>query len=144
MEEAFYESPVLRSFAGVDLGRAAAPDETTILRFRHLLEKHSLGAAILVTVKRHLDARGIRITTGTIVDATICLAPSDRPGRTERFYGASQQEYSRPPISRSTGEHAALPERHLEGESVRATHHSRSICELRSRQSANAVQVHLR
>src|ERR1700730_11396691 len=76
MEEAFYESPVLRRFAGVDLGRAAAPDETTILRFRHLLEKHSLGAAILVTVNRHLDARGIRITTGTIVDATIIHAPS--------------------------------------------------------------------
>jgi IS5 family transposase len=76
MEEAFYESPVLRRFAGVDLGRAAAPDETTILRFRHLLEEHALGAAILVTVNRYLDARGIRITTGTIVDATIIHAPS--------------------------------------------------------------------
>jgi IS5 family transposase len=75
MEEAFYESPVLRRFAGVDLGRAAAPDETTILRFRHL-EEHALGAAILVTVNRYLDARGIRITTGTIVDATIIHAPS--------------------------------------------------------------------
>src|SRR5665213_651031 len=76
MEEAFYESPVLRRFAGVDLGRAGAPDETTILRFRHLLEEHALGAAILVTVNRYLDARGIRITTGTIVDATIIHAPS--------------------------------------------------------------------
>ncbi len=76
MEEAFYESPVLRRFAGVDLGRAAAPDETTILRFRHLLEEHALGAAILVTVNQYLDARGIRITTGTIVDATIIHAPS--------------------------------------------------------------------
>ena len=61
MEEAFYESPVLRRFAGMDLGRAAAPDETTIFRFRHLLEKHSLGAAILVTVNWHLDARGMLI-----------------------------------------------------------------------------------
>jgi IS5 family transposase len=76
MEEAFYESAVLRRFAGVDLGRAAAPDETTILRFRHLLEEHALGAAMLVTVNRYLDARGIRITTGTIVDATIIHAPS--------------------------------------------------------------------
>ena len=76
VEEAFYESPVLRRFAGVDLGRAAAPDETTILRFRHLLEEHALGAAILVRVNRYLDARGIRITTGTIVDATIIHAPS--------------------------------------------------------------------
>lgn len=76
MEEAFYESPVLRRFAGVDLGRAAAPDETTILRFRHLLEEHALGVAMLVTVNQYLDARGIRITTGTIVDATIIHAPS--------------------------------------------------------------------
>jgi len=76
MEEAFYESPVLRRFAGVDLGRAAAPDETTILRFRHLLEEHELGGEILITVNRYLDARGIRITTGTIVDATIIHAPS--------------------------------------------------------------------
>jgi transposase, IS5 family len=58
MEEAFYESLALRRFAGVDLGRAAATDETTILRFRHLLEEQALGAAILVTVNRYLDARG--------------------------------------------------------------------------------------
>ena len=76
MEEAFYESPALRRFAGVDLGRVAVPDETTILRFCHLLEEQALGAAILVTVNRYLDARGIRITTGTIVDATIIHAPS--------------------------------------------------------------------
>jgi IS5 family transposase len=76
MEEAFYESPVLRRFAGVDLGRAAAPDETTILRFRHLLEEHDLGGEMLVTVNQYLEARGIRITTGTIVDATIIHAPS--------------------------------------------------------------------
>jgi IS5 family transposase len=76
MEEAFYESPVLRRFAGVDLGRAAAPDETTILRFRHLLEKHDLGGEMLVTVNQYLEARGIRITTGNIVDATIIHAPS--------------------------------------------------------------------
>ena len=47
MEEAFYESPVLRRFAGVDLGVAAAPDETTILRFRHLLEQHDLCGEML-------------------------------------------------------------------------------------------------
>jgi IS5 family transposase len=82
MEEAFYESPVLRRFAGVDLGRAAAPDETTILRFRHLLEEHALGGEILVTVNRYLDARGIRITTGTIVDATIIHAPSSTKNST--------------------------------------------------------------
>src|SRR5580698_7109477 len=76
MEEAFYESPVLRRFAGVDLGRAAAPDETTILRFRHLLEEHDLGGEMLDTVNRYLESKGIRISTGTIVDATIIQAPS--------------------------------------------------------------------
>jgi len=76
MEEAFYESPVLRRFAGVDLGVAAAPDETTILRFRHLLEEHDLGGEMLDTVNRYLESKGIRISTGTIVDATIIHAPS--------------------------------------------------------------------
>jgi IS5 family transposase len=75
-EEALYESPALRRFAGVDLGRAAAPDETTICKFRHLLEEHDLGGAMLDGVNLHLAARGIRITTGTIVDATIVHAPS--------------------------------------------------------------------
>lgn len=75
-EDALYESAVLRRFAGVDLGRAPAPDETTILNFRHLLEAHDLGGAMLDAVNRHLASRGIRIATGTIVDATIIHAPS--------------------------------------------------------------------
>ena len=70
MEEAFYDSSALRRFAGVDLGVAAAPDETTILRFRHLLEKHELCGQMLDTVNLYLDGKGIRISTGTIVDAT--------------------------------------------------------------------------
>ncbi len=81
MEEAFYESPVLRRFAGVDLGLAAAPDETTILRFRHLLEKHELCGEILDTVNLYLESKGIRISTGTIVDATIIHAPSSTKNR---------------------------------------------------------------
>ena len=76
VEEAFYESATLRRFAGVDLGVAPAPDETTVLRFRHLLEKHDLGGAMLDAVNLHLAAKGIRIETGTIVDATIIHAPS--------------------------------------------------------------------
>jgi IS5 family transposase len=82
MEEAFYESPVLRRFAGVDLGAAAAPDETTILRFRHLLELHELCGKILDTVNLYLDSKGIRISTGTIVDATIINAPSSTKNST--------------------------------------------------------------
>jgi IS5 family transposase len=76
VEEALYESSVLRRFTGVDLGRAAAPDETTICRFRHLLEKHELGGAMLERVNEHLATKGIKIATGTIVDATIIHAPS--------------------------------------------------------------------
>jgi IS5 family transposase len=58
VEEALYESATLRRFAGVDLGVAPAPDETTVLRFRHLLEKHDLGGEMLETVNRHLEAKG--------------------------------------------------------------------------------------
>ena len=80
-EEALYESPALRRFAGVDLGRAAAPDESTILQFRHLLEKHDLGQAMLNRVNEYLQSQGIGITTGTIVDATIIHAPSSTKNR---------------------------------------------------------------
>ena len=76
LEDALYESPVLRRFAGIDLGREAAPDETTILHFRHLLEKHDLGRSLLKIVNQYLSLCGVKITTGTIVDATIVHAPS--------------------------------------------------------------------
>jgi IS5 family transposase len=58
MEEAFYDSSALRRFAGADLGVAAAPDETTILRFRHLLEQHELCGKMLDTVNLYLDSKG--------------------------------------------------------------------------------------
>jgi IS5 family transposase len=76
VEDALYESPVLRRFGGIDLGRAPVPDETTILNFRHLLEEHELCGQMLDTVNHYLESKGIRITTGTIVDATIIHAPS--------------------------------------------------------------------
>jgi len=76
VEELLYESPAVRRFVGVDLGVASAPDETTVLRFRHMLEKHDLGGQMLDTVNVHLEAKGIKIATGTIVDASILHAPS--------------------------------------------------------------------
>ena len=91
MEEAFYESPVLRRFAGVDLGVAAAPDESTILRIRHLLEKHELCGQILDTVNLYLASKGIRIGTGTIVDATIIHAPSSTKNSTGKRDPAMHQ-----------------------------------------------------
>jgi IS5 family transposase len=60
----------------VDLNRAAAPGETTILRFRRLLEPHALCGEMLMTVNRCLEIKNIRITTGAIVDTTIIRAPS--------------------------------------------------------------------
>ena len=82
MEEALYESPALRRFVGVDLGSAPTPDETTILRFRHLLERFNIGPELLGTVNLYLESKGIRITTGTIVDATIIQAPSSTKNST--------------------------------------------------------------
>ena len=81
-EEALYDSPALRRFAGVGLGRAAGPDETTILNFRHLLEGHDLCGSMLEAVNVYLESRGIRIGTGTIVDATILHAPSSTKNST--------------------------------------------------------------
>jgi IS5 family transposase len=76
VEEALYDSPLMREFVGIDLGREAVPDETTVCKFRHLLEQHQLGAAMLARVNEHLRSKGVRIATGTIVDATIIHAPS--------------------------------------------------------------------
>jgi IS5 family transposase len=66
-EDALYESAVPRRFAGFDLGRAAAPDETTLLNFRYLLEQNQLCGKILDSVNLYLASKGIRISTGTIV-----------------------------------------------------------------------------
>src|SRR6266851_2420948 len=81
VEEALYDSATLRQFAGIDLGAEPVPDETTVCKFRHLLEEHHLGEEILGTVNLHLQAQGVRITTGTIVDATILHAPSSTKNR---------------------------------------------------------------
>jgi IS5 family transposase len=84
VEEALYDSMVLRQFVGIDLGREPVPDETTVCKFRHLLEKHNLGEQILGTVNLHLQSKGVRITTGTIVDATILHAPSSTKNREQK------------------------------------------------------------
>jgi IS5 family transposase len=81
VEEALYDSAVMRQFAGIDLGREPVPDETTVCKFRHLLEEHKLGGEMLKAVNRHLEGKGVRITTGTIVDATIIHAPSSTKNR---------------------------------------------------------------
>jgi IS5 family transposase len=64
----------MRDFVGIDLG--PVPDETTVCRFRYLLEAHDLGWRLFDEVQRHLAAKGLKVATGTIVDATIINAPS--------------------------------------------------------------------
>ena len=76
VEDALYESPSMRSFVGIDLGREPAPDETTVCKFRHLLERHQLGRRIFAEVNGYLERHGLKIGTGTIVDATLLQAPS--------------------------------------------------------------------
>lgn len=76
VEEALYESLSMREFVGIDLGHEPVPDETTICKFRHLLERHELGRQIFERVGAHLQAKGFRLSTGTIVDATLIAAPS--------------------------------------------------------------------
>lgn len=75
-EEALLDSPALRRFVGIDLGRERVPDGTTLLKFRRLLEAHKLGEQLFATVGQTLQARGLKVGTGTIVDATIIGAPS--------------------------------------------------------------------
>jgi IS5 family transposase len=76
MEEALYDSRVMRDFAGIDLGEEPAPDESTILKFRHLLESKNMGAELLRLVNVYLDENGLKVSRGTIVDASIINAPS--------------------------------------------------------------------
>ena len=75
MEEALHDVPLFREFAGLNWD-TAVPDETTILRFRRLLEEHKLSAQILAVVNELLSAKGLLLRAGTVVDATLIAAPS--------------------------------------------------------------------
>jgi IS5 family transposase len=79
MEDAIYDSQAIRGFVGIDLSRESAPDATTILKFRRLLEKHNLTKAIFERINGYLAAKGLFLREGTIVDATlIAAAPSTK------------------------------------------------------------------
>ncbi|KVD59151.1 IS5 family transposase, partial [Burkholderia ubonensis] len=75
-EEALYDSTSLRRFVGIELGCEAVPDATTMLKFRRLLERHKLGERLFAEVGRVLQASGMKLNSGTIVDATLITAPS--------------------------------------------------------------------
>ena len=74
-EDALYDVPVFREFCRIDLGRERVPDATTLLNFRHLLEEHKLGALLFAKVGELLLANGMKLSGGTIVDATLIAAP---------------------------------------------------------------------
>ena len=74
-EDALYDTPAFRDFCRIDLGRERVPDATTLLNFRHLLEQHQLGAALFAKVGELLLANGMKLSGGTIVDATLIAAP---------------------------------------------------------------------
>jgi IS5 family transposase len=81
VEEALYDSRAMRQFVGIDLGREPVPDETTICKFRHLLEAHQIGEQLFARIGEYLAAQGMKVSRGTIVDATIIQAPSSTKNR---------------------------------------------------------------
>ena len=98
VEEALYDSPTMRAFVGIDLGRDPVPDETTVCKFRHRLEEHRLGQALFEAVARHLRAHGLTVSTGTIVDATIIAAPSSTKNATGTRDPEMHQTKKRPAV----------------------------------------------
>ncbi len=80
-EDAIYDSQAIRGFIGIDLAREAAPDATTLLKFRRLLEQHKLTERIFTAINEHLTEKGLLLKEGSVVDATIIAAPSSTKNR---------------------------------------------------------------
>ena len=81
IEDAIYDSQSIRRFVGIDLARESAPDATTLLKFRPLLETHGLTRSIFETINGHLALKGLMMREGTIVDATIITTPPSTKNR---------------------------------------------------------------
>ena len=81
IEDAIYDSQAIRAFVGIDLARESAPDATTLLKFRRLLEEHELTRKIFERIKCHLAEKGLMMREGTIVDATLIAAPLSTKNR---------------------------------------------------------------
>lgn len=82
MEEALHDVPLYREFAGLDAGVTRMPDESTILRFRHLLEANNLSIQLLAAINATLATKGLLLKSGTVVDATLIAAPPSTKNRT--------------------------------------------------------------
>ena len=81
IEDAVYDSHAIRRFIGIDLAREAAPDATTLLKFRRLLEDQGLTGVIFETINAHLARQGLLLREGTLVDATLIAAPPSTKNR---------------------------------------------------------------
>lgn len=81
IEDAVYDSHAIRRFVGIDLAREAAPDATTLLKFRRLLETQGLSRVIFETIRDHLAREGLLLREGTLVDATLIAAPPSTKNR---------------------------------------------------------------
>ena len=81
IEDAIYDSQAIRQFVGIDLAREDAPDATTLLKFRRLLERHGLTRTIFEAINAHLAEQGLMLREGTIVDATLIAAPPSTKNR---------------------------------------------------------------
>ena len=91
MEDSLYDIELMRRFAGINLETDVIPDETTILHFRHLLEKHELTKKLFEETQKYLTAKGLLLREGTIVDATIINAPSSTKNREKKRDGEMKQ-----------------------------------------------------
>ena len=107
-EDALYDSESMRRFAQVELGDALIPDESTILRFRHLLERHALTAVLFAEIQTLLTEKRLWLKQGTLVDATIIAAPPSTKNADKarpRYWGVNRSLISDGPITR----HPASP-----------------------------------
>ena len=118
-EDALYDVEAFRRFCRIDLGRERVPDATTLMNFRHLLEQHQLGAALFAKVGELLLADGLKLSGGTIVDATIIEAPSStknadkaRDPEMHQTKKGNQWHFRHEGAHRRGQPHRACPQRH--------------------------------
>ena len=103
MEEALHDIPLLRRFAGLDAAVEGMPDETTILKFRHLLERHGLATAMLDEINALLGERGLILRHGTMVDATLVAAPTSTKTAGQTRSGDEFDQERQPVVLRDEG-----------------------------------------
>ena len=99
VEDALYDSQALRNFCGIELGVESVPDATTLMDFRHLLEKHKLPHALLTEVNALLTERGLLMSQGTLVDATLIAAPRSTKNATRKRDPAMHQTQEGQPMA---------------------------------------------